>query len=161
MQNTADSKPVPILYDTYLAFVRNAVGSKMFRNFYAYVDGEKKDLVNDGELACGFFVSTVLHSLKLTKEPHLTVNGTEKDLQQSGWQEVDIKNLRPGCVLIWSEQRFDSEKAHKHIGVFTGNERAVSTDSKQGFVTEHHFTFEGGREIEKAYWHTKLQNGSN
>ncbi len=157
MKETIDSKPIPILYDTYLAVVRNAVGSKMFRNFYAYVKGEKKDLVNGGELACGFFVSTVLHGFNLIKEPHLTVNSTEEDLRQCGWREIDIDNLHPGCVLIWAEQEFDNE-SHKHIGVYIGNERAVSTDSKQGFVSEHHFTFEGSRGIEGAYWCSKFES---
>ncbi len=149
-------KPIPILYDTYLAVIKNGVESKMFRHFYAYVDGNKVDIVKGGELACGFFVSFVLHNFKLIGEPHLTVAGTEKDLQELGWQEIGRDNLKEGCVLIWQSEASDAD-AHKHIGFYIGNDRAVSTDSKLGVVSEHHFTFNNSRPIEKAYWFEQLK----
>lgn len=157
MENSAQSKPVLLLHDSYLAMIRNAVGSKMFRTFYALVDGKKKDLVNNGELACGFFVSTLLHSLHLIKEPHLTVEGTEKDLKESGWEEITLNDLRPGAVIIWAKQGPESEP-HRHIGFFVGPDEAISTDSIQGVVAAHHLTFQGTRAIEKAYWHRRLSN---
>ncbi len=156
MENDA-AKPIPILYDTYLAVIKNSVGTKMFRNFYAYIDGQKKDIVNGGELACGFFVSSVLHNFKLISEPHLTVSGTEKDLQASDWQEIDTNNLKEGCVLIWGAEDFDGE-THKHIGFYIGNNLAISTDSKQGVVAEHAYNFKGERAIEKAYWSGKFSS---
>ena len=131
----------------------------MFRNFYAYIDGQRKDIVNGGELACGYFVSFVLHNFSLLGKPHLTVDGTEKDLQKSLWQEIDQGQLKGGCVLIWGRQDFGGD-GHKHIGFYLGDNRAVSTDSQKGIVAEHHFTFNNNRPIEKAYWIEKLAQGT-
>lgn len=157
---TQEAKPIPLVLDTYLAVITNSVGTTMFRNFYALVEGKKKDIVSGGELACGFFTSFILHNFKLIAEPHLTVAGTEKDLKASGWQESGVDELRPGCVLIWSGEDFDGE-VHKHIGFYVGNQRAISTDSRNGVVAEHSYDFDGKRSIEQVYWHPRLVNDTS
>ncbi len=154
MENTPP-KPIPIMRDNYLAVIRNSIGTTMFRNFYALVEGEKKDLVNNGELSCGFFVSSVLYLFQLIAGRHLTVASTEKDLLESGWQEISPNDLKEGSILVWKTENFD-DGPHSHIGFCLGDDRAVSTDYQKGIVTEHHITFGGKRSIEKAYWHEKL-----
>ncbi len=127
----------------------------MFRHFYAYVGGEKKDIVNGGELACAFFVSFILYNFKLINDTHLTVDGTEKDLQQSGWYDIKSDELKEGCVLIWQAEDFDGD-IHKHIGFYVGNHEAISTSAQQGIVVKHNSTFDITRQIEKSYWTDKL-----
>jgi len=40
-------KIIPLLRDSYLAVIKNSVGSKTFRNFYAKVNGKKQDLLKN------------------------------------------------------------------------------------------------------------------
>jgi len=42
----------PVLLDNYLAIVRNSIGSNLFRNLYAEVNGQRQDITNNGELSC-------------------------------------------------------------------------------------------------------------
>ena len=83
---------------------------------------------------------------------HATVEGTEKDMLASGWQE--IAELKSGAVLIWEKQE------HEHMGFYVGHDEAISNDSKgTGFPWRHHVTYNNTRKIEKIYWHSELDNG--
>lgn len=141
--------------DTYLAVVRNSIGSNMFRNLYAEVDGEKTDILNNGELSCAYFVSSVLYLFKLVDAVHATVSGTEKDLENSGWTEIE--EPKAGAVLVWGEIDFGGGSLHRHIGFYTGDDKAVSNDYKTGTPQEHDWKFNGERKLEKILWNTKLQ----
>ena len=68
-----------ILYDSYLHAIKNSVGSNLFRNLYAYVDGKKMDILENGNLSCANFVSSILYSYKLIGGKHATVDGTVRD----------------------------------------------------------------------------------
>jgi len=39
-------KVIPILFDTYIAVIKNSVGSKIFRNSYAKINNKKTDLLS-------------------------------------------------------------------------------------------------------------------
>ena len=43
----------------YIAMIQNAAKGEnsMFRNLYALVDEKEKDIVNNGDLSCAFFLS--------------------------------------------------------------------------------------------------------
>ena len=145
-----------LLCDTYLAMVKNSVGTKMFRNFYAHADGKRMDVMRNGDLSCAFFVSSVLSTLALGKATHGTVDSTVKDMKQSGWNPS--KKLVSGSILVWEEK-----KRHAHIGFYIGNEKAISNSSKKGSPAIHHFTYgvkngEPARKIEAIYWHQKLSS---
>lgn len=127
----------------------------MWRNQYAKVNGERQDIIKDGQLACAFYVSTILVMFGLIKELHATVNGTVKDLEASGWKKV--KKPKPGAVLAWEAITFDDGSVHKHIGFYIGQERAVSNSAEQGIPVEHDWLFNGSRKIETIYWHQKLR----
>jgi uncharacterized protein YycO len=144
-------KVVPLILDTYLLVIKNSIGSKLFRNLYAKVNGQKTDITKNGNLSCAFYVSSILFLFKLIKEIHATVNGTARDLKESGWSE--IKKPKVGCVLIWTETDFGNNSLHKHIGFYVGNRKAISNDYKKGYPTEHDFKF---RKIESILWHTNL-----
>jgi hypothetical protein len=150
MNTTTSDKPILLKQKSYLAFIRNSVGSQAFRHFYAIVDGYETDIINEGELACGFFASSVLHFFEMIREPHLTVAGNQRDIEASeGWQEVPPDDRQPGDVLIWA-----SAEGHRHIGFYSGNDEAVSTDSRNAIVAQHAWDFGGARAVEKVYRYT-------
>jgi dCTP diphosphatase len=130
----ADHKIIPILRDTYLAFIRNSVGGRSFQNFYAEVDGKKKDVADGGVLSCAYFVSAVVHTFGLIRSPHMTVASTVRDFEASGWQKV-TGEPEPGDVLVWEEKEFDDGSRHEHIGFALGPAEAVSTSYETGEIS--------------------------
>lgn len=154
--NSNEQKKVtPLLFDTYMAMVENSIGTNMFRTAYAEVGGEKKDVTINGGLSCAFFVSSVLVILKLIKEMHITVAGTVRDLENSGW--VEIPEPRMGAVVVW--KIFDSGDGdpHPHIGFSLGGSDVISNSKENGSPRKHDINHRG-REVEKFLWNTKLED---
>lgn len=153
-------KVIPILFDTYIAIIKNSVGSKMFRNSYAKINGKKTDILKNGMLSCAFFVSSILVLFKLIREIHGTVDGTVRDLEQSGWKK--IAKPKVGSVIVWEKIDFGNKNFHKHIGFYIGNNKAISTNSfKKGQPVIHHWTYEIKRnkpirKVEAIFWNKKL-----
>lgn len=147
---------------TYLAVIENSVGSNLFRNFYARVNGQEQDIMRDGQLSCAFFVSSVLAIFDLIERVHGTVAGTVRDLKNSGWQK--IKKPKPGAVLVWEKSDFGGDgEYHKHLGFYIGAGQAVSNSYQTGQPEKHHWRFgkKNGRpkrQIEAIYWHKKLSS---
>lgn len=148
----------PLLFDTYLAMINNAVGSQMFKNGYAEFYGVKKDVVNDGELSCAIFVSSILSIFNLIDEPHATVKSTVKKMEEAGWQKTD--DLKPGSVLVWEAVDFGAGDPHTHIGFYVGHNEAVSNDFRTKKIIKHHFKYAGDELGERAitgiYYHPKF-----
>ena len=148
-------KVILIIPDTYLAVIKNSIGSNLFRNLYAKVNGKKTDITANGELSCAFYVSSILLLFKFIKEGHATVDSTVKDLKQSGWKK--IKKPKIGSIIVWEKKDFGNNNIHKHIGFFIGNNKAVSNSYKLCYPVEHHFIFNGKRKIELILWNQKLK----
>ncbi len=148
---------------TFLKMLRNSCGSCLWRNNYGVINNKKVDLTENGNLSCAFFVSSILKIFNLISEIHLTVNSTEKDLINNGWQEINIsKNMPQGTVLIWEKKRDYNpikkrKEFHSHIGFYLGQEKAISMSSENGFPIIHHYTYEKKRKIAKAYIHNFLK----
>lgn len=129
----------------------------MFRNLYAEIDDKETDILKNGSLSCSVFASSVLYLNKLIKDVHAQTYSTEKDMIQSGW--VEIKDLRPGAVLVWEKKDGKSGMPHNHIGFYIGDKMAISNNSRgTGFPWKHHYTYNNTRKIEKIYWHPELNN---
>ncbi len=124
---------------TFLTMARKAIGITMFQNFYGAINGKSKDLVENGNLSCAFFVSALLHFFKLINEPHLTVSGLQKDMELSNWRKV--RQPKIGDILFWEPINFGSGAKHAHVGIFIGKNKAISNNSKTGKPAFHHFTF--------------------
>ncbi|OFZ53384.1 MAG: hypothetical protein A3D92_14320 [Bacteroidetes bacterium RIFCSPHIGHO2_02_FULL_44_7] len=150
-----------MLKENYLTMIKNAAKGQnfMFRNFFIIQDGIEKDALEDGGLACSAFASSILYlqnpvleflkKLKWIESTHANTESTVKDMLKNGWYE--IKDFRPGAVLVWEEEQFP------HIGFCVSETEAVSNDSKgTGFPWKHHITYDGTRKIEKIYWHPEL-----
>lgn len=143
-------------FDTYLAMIHNSLGSKMFRTVYAVIDKKKKDILENGRVACALYVSSLLVIHKLIGEIHATVDSTVKALEKSGWKK--ISKPRIGCIIVWEKVDFGKNDLHKHIGFYIGNNQAISNSSKRGCPVKHNLTFNGKRKIELLLWHQKLKN---
>lgn len=131
--------PVTILKkESYLAMVKNAVGTNQFRTLYALVDGQKQDVLHDGERSCAVFVSSILLNFHLIAEPHSTVAGLERDLKSSGWSISEMPH--PGDMLVW-EPMLQAGEVNAHIGFFMGNDRAISNNWQTRVPAEHHMTY--------------------
>jgi hypothetical protein len=155
----------------YLAMIENSVKGEnwMFRNFYIRQDGVEKDVLENGGLSCSTFVSSLLYlqnsSLEFLKKSrwiqftHANVSSTIKDMLASGWYE--IKDLRPGAVLVWEQKNGnDDNMPHEHNGFCVSETEAISNDSKgTGFPWRHHVTYNDTRKVEKILWHPELDNG--
>src|SRR3989344_1648033 len=144
--------------------ISNASGKDKSKSHYG-AGGEIEDSLENGRNSCAVMVSSILYSfnplLEFTgkkdwiKYIHLTVVSTEKDLLENGWYE--IKELKPGAVIIWEKKDGHEGEPHNHIGFFWGGQEAISNDSKgTGFPHKHHYTYDGTRKIEKIYWHPEL-----
>lgn len=143
---------------SYLAMVGNAARGEnhMFRNLWASVDGEVRDINNNGALACGFFASAILYLNKLIGDMHSGVAGLERDLAASGWAQVP--ELKDGAVLVWESRPGADGTPHLHAGFSIGNDRAVSNGSNSTLMPEeHHVTYDGTRKIDRIWWHSELE----
>lgn len=126
---------------SYLAAMRDSVGSHLFRHLYAVDDhGTRTDILQNGRLSCAYFVAFILYHFQLIKTPHATVASTVKDLEEHGWSIVDTPE--EGDVLVWEPSTAHVEDAmHEHIGFYAGNERAISNSSTTGEIVEHDWTY--------------------
>ena len=116
--NTMKNKLRFDFLSTYMAAIKNSVGSKFFRNMYAR-DGRKRiDVLENGNLSCAYFVSTILRHFMLIKKVHSTVKNTVKDLKRSGWKNLHKPKI--GSVLVYKE-RFFPESGNKHMSRFCQN----------------------------------------
>ena len=145
---------IPNLKKSYIAIIKNSVGSKIFQNFYVAENKHEKDVLRDGKFSCAFFVSSILKLFNLINSPHCTVNGTIKDLEKSGWQKVKVsKKMLPGTILLWEEK-----DNHFHLGFYLGQQKAISNSSENKFPIIHHWTFNNSRKIINAYSNKFLAN---
>lgn len=145
------SKPKRLYFKTYLQFIRNSVGTEMFRNFYIQTsDGNEMDALDDGSNSCAFYVSSVLTLFGKHSGMHGTVKSTVADLQKSGWQAVSEKDMRAGDVLLWNAIEID-DAWYEHVGFYIGDGRAVSTSWTEKRVVEHDLYFDGGRTLDGVF----------
>ncbi len=149
------------LQKSYLKMIQNSVGSKIFRNLYARVDGKQRDILKNGNLSCAFFVSIILHTFELIKKPHATVLGLLKDMEQNGWKKS--RKLKLGDIIVWeSEDQTGDGIKHPHIGFYMGKDKAISNSTAKKIPVCHHFTFgtkdgKPKRQIIAIYRHKKIK----
>ncbi len=145
-----------LVRENYLSMIKNSVGSNTFKNFFAEVDGVKKDISENGNLSCALFVSNILLINKLITEGHANVKSTIVDMQKNSWEE--ISDLREGAVLHWEGVDFGATGVHEHIGFYIGNDQAISNSPELGHPITHHLTFENTRAVKTILFNNKLCN---
>lgn len=112
------------LRESLLATLHDSVGTHMFRRLYRDKDGTAEDVIHNGDLACAYFVSTVLMMYGLISDGvHTTVRETLEDMHRCGWTRVTEPELL--AVVVWGEKVGDDGNRHFHIGICTDGEYAV------------------------------------
>jgi len=151
------SKPIVkiLASKNIVSLVKRSLGSPVFQNLYATVDGEEKDILQGGRFSCAFFISAILRQLELIKKGHAGVAGLEKDMIESGWQKIDKPIL--GSIVFYdpapnSEDELCPE-GHPHVGIYMGNDTVISNSTEERVPVEHHWTYDGTRKITAIYTH--------
>lgn len=146
-----------LIKESLLTMIENSVGSNMFRTLCADKDGQVVDILENGEVSCANFVSTLLHRFQLITLPHATVTGLIRRLELEQWLAVDAPE--PGDVIIWEAIAQASDELHLHCGFYVGEGMAVSNDYRTGVPVRHHYTDElPGRGIVAVYRHPSFAN---
>lgn len=148
-------KVVPLTLETYLSVIKNSIGSKSFRNYYAKVNGKKKDVMQNGELSCAFFVSSILVMFGFVEAIHGTVDSTVADLLKNGWEKT--KKPKLGSILVWEKVDYGDDSEHKHIGFYSGKNMAISNSYKLKYPIEHNWRFKGKRKVDHILWNSRLK----
>jgi len=150
-----------LIYDSYLKMIKNAVGTKMFRNLYLEKEGRKIDITKNGSkegyFSCAFFVSNVLLLWGLISKGHATVESTIKDIKKNGWKKIPKNKVKPGDVIVWEKTPAPDGTLHLHNGFYIGNKKAISNDSEKGMPVIHKWEFGGKRKIIAIYTHSRLK----
>lgn len=134
------------IFRTYLSVIKGSVGTNMFRHFYARIDGEETDTMEDGLKACAFYVSSVLAVFGVLDKPHSLVSSLVAAIEKAGWQKVE-SGPEPGDVLVWEPARPTPEdEPIDHIGFYIGEERAISNLWRERTPGEHDWLFRGSSE---------------
>lgn len=142
-------KLVSLFEESYLAFIKNSIGTKAFQTFYVKKNGKLFDVLDKGDLSCAFFVSGVLYLFGLIGRPSLTVARTAEKLMARGAKRISLNKLKPGDVLVWLPRK-EKSGVHNHIGFYVGNKQAVSNSDKKRAIVKHNYEFKGKRKIEMA-----------
>ncbi len=144
------------LFDTYLAQIRGSVGTNQYRKLFITKPEGIHDVIDDGDLACAYYVSAILTLFDLIQGGvHTTVTQTIVDLEASGWYKS--RKLQVGSVVVWKPKLCTDGLQHRHIGFYIGQKMAVSNVAKLRTPAVHHVTYSGTREIEEIYFHHKLR----
>lgn len=156
-------KVAPLILPTYLALIEASVGTTMFRNFWAEVNGKKTDITRAGRVSCSFYVSSILKLFNLTQEVQVTVNRLKRDMSTSGWYE--IPRPKKGCVVFWTAKPADADRMKKdkvayqpmvsHCGFFVGAGECVTNDGDKTYVPAR-FPLKY-RPVEGYWWHDGLE----
>jgi hypothetical protein len=140
---------VRLYFKSYIKAIQNSVGTNLFRNLYVRTDEKGEfDALDDGADSCAFFVSAVLVIFKRITGIHGTVEGTIKDLRESGW--IEVTETQAGDIIVWEAQKFENSM-QEHIGFSIGNNRAISTSWTKKTPVEHDQTFGSTRKITQIF----------
>lgn len=155
-------KPKLEIFPSYFKAIENSAGSNLFRNLYYRIDRKTIDVLDNGDLSCANFVTTILYIFDLIKERHTTVIATIDDILKSGWYE--IKKPKKGAIILWSYKKKDdgTQGEHRHVGFYIDKKTAISNYAPRRIVIRHHPTFgtfsngEARRDILAYYWNDRL-----
>ena len=135
--------------ESYLALIRNSVGASTWKQMFASVNGREQDIMNNGDLSCAFFVSSILKMCDLVPQLSVTVFGLIRHLEALHWPVVT--EAQAGDILVWETIIDEKGDKHSHIGFSLDDEQAVSNSASTGIIQQHNKTFDGSRKITAIY----------
>lgn len=149
------------LFRTYLSMILGSVGSNQYRFLYVCSSNGSKDVIGNGDLACAYFVSSILTLFGLMNDGiHTTVDETIRDLESSGWKKGG-RSPRPGDIVVWGKKFRSIGSGHRHIGFCVDEDTAVSNDFVSGSPRRHLLLEKDDsgqliRPVESSYYHPQL-----
>jgi len=146
-----------LIYDSYIKMIKNSAGTRMFRNLYLEINGEKFDAAQDGKFSCAFFVSNILLIWELISEGHANVPSTTKDMLKNGWRKISSDKAKPGDVIVWEKKMGTDGLMHYHNGFYIGNKKAISTSDKTKTPIIHNWDYNGKKKIIAVYTYRKFR----
>ncbi|MEF2175676.1 MAG: hypothetical protein V3575_04340, partial [Candidatus Absconditabacteria bacterium] len=139
--------------------INNSVGSRIFKNaFFDDGKGQLVDVLDDGDLSCAYFVSSILNILGIINSVHCTVKGTLQAMEKNGWTKNEFKSIEKvsiGSIILW-ENNFGKDGSHYHIGFYIGDNLAVSNCSSQKAICKHPVDYNGEAKVIGIYYHSLL-----
>lgn len=147
-------------FRTYLTMIVGSIGSNQYRTLYVHSPDGSKDVIGNGDLACAYFVSSILTLFGLMNDGvHTTVDETVRDLESSGWEKIPLP--RSGCIVIWGKKFRSAPPGHRHIGFCVDDDTVVSNDFVSGSPRQHLLLEKDDsgqpiRPVESFYYHPQL-----
>lgn len=141
-----------LIKETLLKTIENSIGSKLFNSLIVKFQdsGLVKDILNNGEYSCAYYVSSILYGLSLIDKPHATVKTVLEKLKENNWQEVH-DDVKPGDIIVWEKNKTADGTEHEHLGFVLNKNEAVSNYSTKRKIAKHSIDFNGKRKIAVVY----------
>jgi hypothetical protein len=152
-------QPLILTRESYLAAIENCIGSAEYQTLYMQVNGVAKDVLDAGELACAWSLSSILHRFALLDEPQVNVPRLLQCMGNHNWYQ--IQKPRDGAVIVWDSRLGRKSRVHHyHIGFAKGNGlhkpfEAISAYDKTHVMTRHPYRLDG-RVVIHRLWHNAL-----
>ncbi len=130
--------------ETFLKMLENSIGSKIFNSLLAVDEnGAIKDILNDAEFSCAFFVSNILTLFEFLPRPRATVKSLREELLTKNNLTVipEIASIEPGDIIFWENKKHEDGTETEHVGFALNNSEAVSTSFKERCVARHDITY--------------------
>ena len=129
--------------------IENSIGSKIFNSLLAADEsGTIKDILNDAEFSCAFFVSNILTLFEFLPRPRATVKSLREELLTKNNLVVipersdDISSsIEAGDIIFWENKKHEDDTETEHVGFALNNSEAVSTSFKEHCVARHDITY--------------------
>ncbi len=141
--------------ETYLKAVENSIGSTQYRSLMVrYKDsGEVKDILEDGNLSCAYFVSSLLCLFGMIDRQRATVKSMLRFVtEDSAWSQVAFDDAAPGDVVFYTEREFADGSLHAHVGFVLSEHEAVSTSDTKRCVIKHSLTYHPMASLWRYSW---------
>ncbi len=125
MQTFSQEEDHPlVLRDSLLSELEGSIGTRKYKSLYRLRNDIREDVINNGDLACAYFVSDLLWGFELiSRGRHTTVQVTLEDMEASGWYKIDKPEA--GAVVVWGEKWGDDGRPHRHLGICVDAEYAI------------------------------------
>lgn len=86
--------------------IQSSIGSSLWKHLYiAKQDGSSTDILQDGNISCGYFVSSLLKQFNLSPASYANTKSLYQGLLHYGWKEINregkTENIPLGSLIIW------------------------------------------------------------
>jgi len=143
--------------ETFLKMVENSIGCKLFNSLIMKKEGQAVDILDDGDVSCATFTSSILFLNHFLPEQKSTVPGLKKVLSEEvkseagRFTEIPMVDFIPekGDIVFWEEIIGEDGVGHRHVGFVLNENEAVSTSGIYHSVIKHPLYKKPGTDIDR------------